>query len=52
MIAVNYGVMSHRHVVADMGLRRVLRAVEQGVDHHAVLDVRPIADGDRVHIAA
>ena len=26
--------------------------VTTAVEHHAVLDVRPIADGDRVHIAA
>jgi len=49
--AMNGGVVSHRNVAADMGLRGVFRAIVKGVEDGSVLDVGAVADGDLVHIA-
>ena len=43
--------MTYRHKVADMGLRGVLRAIVEGMDNHAILNVGVVADGDSIDIA-
>lgn len=50
--AVDRRVVADRYIAADVGLRRMLRAVVEGMDDRAVLYVGVVADRDAVHVAS
>ena len=48
---MNNGIMTYGYIVANMGLRGVLRTIVEGVDDNTILDICMVANGDGINIA-